>query len=106
MGILDKIKGLLAGGTGSTSDGRSMYFYIQCKACGEKIRVRVDAYNDLQQEFDENDRTSGYTLEKDVLGTKCFRMMHLHVTFDAGRRILEQSVENGLLISKEQYMQQ
>jgi hypothetical protein len=105
VGLLDKVTALFSAKGGADSDGRATYFYVKCGACGEKIRVRVDTYNDLAQEFDDNDRTSGYTLEKDVLGSKCFRMMHLHVQFDAGRRMQEKSVTNGTLITKEEFQQ-
>jgi len=108
MGFLDSIKSLFSGGKGGSGverEGRAMYFYVRCNACGEKIRVRVDLYNDLIQEFGENDNVAGYSVEKDVLGNKCFRMMHLHAQFNQGRRLLEQSVSNGTLITKEEYLQ-
>jgi DNA-directed RNA polymerase subunit N (RpoN/RPB10) len=107
MGFLDKLTSLFAGkgGGGVESDGRGMYFYVRCAACGEKIRVRVDTFNDLAQEFDDKDKVSGYTLDKDVMGTRCFRMMHLHIQFDSGKRILDKSVQNGTLVSKEEYLQ-
>lgn len=103
MGFLDKLTALFSS-KGGGDDGRALYFYVKCGACGEKIRVRVDAYNDLTQEFDDNDRTSGYRLEKDILGNTCFRMMHLHVEFDTGKRILQKTVTNGALISKEEFL--
>jgi len=107
MGFLDKLASLFAGRkeTGVEKDARAMYFHVKCNACGEKIRLRVDSYNDLAQEFDDNDKTSGYALEKDVLGSKCFRMMHLHVAFDSGKRIMETRVDHGVLISKEEFLQ-
>jgi hypothetical protein len=107
MGVLDRLTSLFSSKKDRLvdSDGRALYFYVKCSTCDEKIRVRVDMYNDLAQEFDENDRTSGYTLDKDVLGNQCFRMMHLHVTFDSSKRILEKSVENGTLITKEEFLQ-
>lgn len=107
MGLLKKISSLFGGAAGRSedSDGRALYFYVKCDSCGEKIRVRVDLYNDLAQEFDDNDRTSGYTLEKDVLGNNCFRLMHLHATFDNGRRLVEKSVSHGTLITREEYLQ-
>ena len=107
MGLLDRLTSLFAGKKDALveSDGRALYFYVKCGKCDEKIRVRVDVYNDLAQEFDENDKTSGYTLEKDVLGSQCFRMMHLHVAFDTGKHILEKRVENGVLITKEEFLQ-
>jgi len=107
MGLLSKLSSLFGGAKDKSvdSDGRALYFYVKCNNCGEKIRVRVDMFNDLAQEFDDNDRTSGYALEKDVLGNNCFRMMHLHVAFDSGKRITEKSIENGSLITKEEYSQ-
>ncbi len=107
MGFLDRLSALFSGkrDSSSDSDGRAVYFYVKCSSCGEKIRVRVDMFNDLAQEFDDNDRTSGYTLEKDVLGNNCFRLMHLHVAFDSSKRIVEKSVTNGVLITKEEFAQ-
>ncbi len=107
MGILDKLSGILGpkGGGKATEpvDEHGMYFYVRCNACGEKIRVRADKRWDLAQEYDDNDRVCGYTMDKDVLGNKCFRMMYLHVEFDRAYRITKQTVQNGTLISKEEY---
>lgn len=110
MGILDSIKSLFsstggAASSGVDSDKRAMYFYVSCNACGEKIRVRVDMYNDLAQEFDSKERVSGYVLNKDVLGSKCFKLMRLHLQMDPSRRLIAKSIENGTFITKEQYLQ-
>ena len=111
MGILDKLTSLFSGkGGGSTgsveSDGRAMYFYVRCDACGEKLRIRVDMYNELAQEFDDNEHISSYTLDKDIMGSKCFRMMHMHIQFDKGKHIVEQTLDKGTLITKAEYLQQ
>jgi hypothetical protein len=103
VGILDSVKAALGGGKAGSridSDGRAVYFYVRCNACGEKIRVRVDTFNDLLQEFDDRERVSGYTVTKDVMGNACFKMMHLHAEFDGGKRLIASSVENGTLITK------
>jgi hypothetical protein len=107
VGLLDSLRAALGGGKASAvdSDGRAVYFYVRCNACGEKIRVRVDTYNDLMQEFDDRERVSGYSIEKDVIGNKCFKMMHLHADFDAGKRMSGASVENGTLISKTEFLE-
>jgi hypothetical protein len=109
VGILDKLSKLLGGkggGAGNVErDGRALYFYVRCNACGEKLRIRVDTFNELAQEFDDSEKTSGYTLDKEIMGNGCFRMMHLHVQFDGGKRILQQTLDNGALISKDEYTQ-
>jgi hypothetical protein len=101
MGLLDRLGSLFSGQGGDNG----VYFYVKCKACGEKIKIRANPGSDFMPEYGEDDKTSGYTLEKDVLGTKCFRMMHLHVQFDSARRIVKTSVDNGALISKEEFLQ-
>lgn len=109
MGILDTLASLFSGkGGGSTSkaesDGRALYFYVRCNACAEKLRIRVDTFNELAQEYDDNERTSGYTLDKEIMGSTCFRMMHLHVDFDKNKHIIEQSLDKGTLITKAEYL--
>ena len=106
MGLLDSLKAAFGGGKAGSSidsDGRAVYFYVRCNACGEKIRVRVDTFNDLLQEFDERERVSGYTVQKDVMGNKCFKMMHLQAEFDGGKRLTASSVDNGTLITKAEF---
>jgi DNA-directed RNA polymerase subunit N (RpoN/RPB10) len=110
MGLLDGLKGLFSGGksggnSGVESDGRAIYFYVQCNSCGEKIRVRIDTYNELAQEFDDNDKESGWTLDKDVMGNKCFKMMHLHADFDRNKKLVDKAIDKGSLITKEAYLQ-
>jgi hypothetical protein len=109
MSILDTLAALFSGKNKTASnkpesDGRALYFYMRCNNCNEKLRIRVDTFNELMQEFDDNERTSGYTLDKDIMGNACFRMMHLHVTFDKNKRIIEQTLDKGILISKQEYL--
>jgi hypothetical protein len=107
MGLLDSLKAALGGGKGGSvdSDGRAVYFYVRCNACGEKIRVRIDTYNDLLQEYDDRERVSGYSVQKDVIGNNCFKMMHLNADFDSGKRLSKAVVENGTLISKTEFLE-
>lgn len=105
MGFLKKLGSIFSGGGGGDSDGRGLYFYVRCNNCGEKIRVRVDTFNELSQNIDESDRVVGYSVDKDVMGNQCFRMMHLHVDFDSGKRITSKKVDHGVLLSKDEYLQ-
>lgn len=105
MGILDALKGIFGGKGGGGSDPSGRYFYIRCNACGEAIRVRVSMTHDLSQEFDGGDNPSGYIVNKDVMGSACFKVMHLTVQFDGGRRVTEQKVTEATLISREEYEQ-
>jgi len=103
MGLLRRLGSLFSAPTGSPDeDGRALWLYVQCEHCGEKIRVRVDKVNDLQQEFGE-DAITGYTLRKDIIGQKCFRMLTAEVRFDRNRKVLSQSIEGGRFITRQEY---
>ena len=60
--------------------------------------------NDLQQEFVENsDDVAGFSVNKGVVDSKCFRPMTLTMQFDRRRRELERSVEGGELVEREDW---
>ena len=64
MGFL---KNLFGGGKSAARDEHAMFYYVQCKKCGEKVRVRVDARWDLDQEYEgQGDLVSGYVARKEV----------------------------------------
>ena len=102
MALLGKLLGGLFGkGQSETSDG-GMYYYVRCKKCGEKIRVRIARW-DLCEDFEgEGDAVSGYTCSKDVVGQKCFRTIHLSLKFDRNRREVSRSCSGGEFITREE----
>jgi len=85
-------------GAGSPVDSHALVFYVRCDRCGEVIRVRADRRWDLVQELD--DGVTGYTLYKDVLGTRCNQLMRLVVRFDRDYRITRQEVQGGRFASR------
>lgn len=52
MNILKKFSKILSSPPPRTE--RAMYLYMQCNKCGEKLRARVDVWNELTPEYDEN----------------------------------------------------
>jgi len=103
MGLSSRLGKLFSALAGSADeDERALWLYVQCDHCGEKIRVRVDKVNDLQQEFGE-DTITGYTLHKDIIGQKCFRMLTAEVHFDRNRKVLSQSITGGHFITRQEY---
>jgi hypothetical protein len=103
MGLLRKLGSIFGGKPEHEGDENAIIFYVRCNACGEVIRVRADRRWDLMQEFDDNDRISGYTLRKDVLGTKCFRMMTVEMSFDRTYGITDKSVQGGTFATADEY---
>jgi hypothetical protein len=59
---------------------------VECAACGEVIRARVEKAEELQAAFDDDDRVSGYTLTKELVGARCRNLVHLEVSFDERQR--------------------
>ncbi|MDP8923200.1 MAG: hypothetical protein M3O34_10045 [Chloroflexota bacterium] len=107
MGILDAIKSALGfggGAGGEAGDRDAMYLYVRCSRCGDVVRVRVNLANEPAQEFDESgDKVTGYTLNKTIIDSKCFRPIPVTVRFDPRRRELEREIEGGEFVGREEY---
>ena len=68
------------------------------------MRVRINLQNDLDPEYeDEGDRSSGYTLHKDVLGAWCQNMMRLTIHYDVNRRETGREAEGATLIDRAEF---
>ncbi len=82
-------------------DPHAIVFYVRCEHCGEVVRVRADRRWDLVQEF--GDGVVGYTLHKEILGTRCNRMMTARIGFDGRYAITSQEAHGGAFASQEEY---
>ena len=103
MGFL---KNLFGGGKSAARDEHAMFYYVQCKKCGEKVRVRVDARWDLDQEYEgQGDLVSGYVARKEVMGNKCFRMIKMTIHYNSSRIEVEREVEGGEFITQHDFEQ-
>jgi hypothetical protein len=101
---MDFLRRLFGGGSGSGAGGdNALYLYVKCGKCGSPLRVRVDPRNELSPEFDESEGVSGYLLRKEMMDSKCFRLMYATLRFDARRREIGREVEGGEFISAEEY---
>lgn len=84
-----------------TGEAQAFVFYVRCDRCGEVVRARADRRWDLLQELGEG--SGGYSLHKDVLGTRCNALMHVLVRFDDTYRITHQEVAGGRFVSAAEY---
>ncbi len=105
MGILDAIKSALGFGGGSgAGDRNAMFLYVRCKRCRDVVRVRVNTSNEPAQEYDEGgDKVAGYTLNKTIVDSKCFRPIPVTIRFDARRREQGREIEGGEFVDEEAY---
>jgi hypothetical protein len=90
-------------GQGASPDNNVLHLYVRCQRCGAPVHVRVHLYNDLAVEYDENENVSGYRLHKEMMDSRCFRLIYADVRFDRNRRELERSIEGGEFVSEEEY---
>ncbi len=92
----------LFGGDAPASDS-AIHLYVRCDRCGAPVHVRVDPRNDLVIEYGDDDDASGYRLIKEIMDSRCFRLMRAEIEYDRGRRELSRTLEGGTFISKEEY---
>jgi len=69
---------------------------VRCSKCGEVIQVRVDTRYELRQ--DVHGGREVRALDKDVLGTGCFALIHVHAVLAPDLTIIGQEVSGGELV--------
>lgn len=77
-----------------------LWVYIQCSNCSEKLKIRINPRADLIAESGET-LGSCYTLHKEAMDNKCYRLIKVYLEFDANRNILKQEIQGGKFIDKE-----
>ena len=85
-------------------DEKAYWIYVQCGECSEKIRARIDLYNDLSIEYGEDGEKDIYICRKTILGkARCFRRLEVTLTFDSRRKLLDREIAGGAFISAEDF---
>jgi len=97
MGLLDKVASLFSSKPSAGADD-AVHIYVECARCKSKVHVRLDKRHDLSQ-----GEGGGYFVRKEIMDSKCFRLMTAEVAFDSGYRVESQDIQGGRFISKEEY---
>lgn len=92
----------LFGGKSSPAD-HALHLYVRCSHCGAPVHVRVNLYNDLAVEFGDNEDIAGYYLRKEIMDSRCFRLIYADLRFDRNRREIARSIEGGEFIAQEEF---
>lgn len=92
----------LFGGGAKPAGDHALHLYVKCSRCGSAVHVRVDLYNDLSSDYGDTD-AEGYTLFKEIMDDRCFRLMRATIQFDARRNETSREVEGGTFISEAEY---
>lgn len=100
MGLFKKLSRLLA--PSAKDEERAYWLYVQCKRCGEKIKTRVDLYNDLSPIYTETGVT--YFCRKVLIGQQqCYQKVEVEMSFDERRQLTDRQISGGSFISEEAY---
>jgi hypothetical protein len=101
MGFLRR----LFGGAVSDAADQALHLYVKCNRCGRIVHVRVDLRNDLAADYGDT-AAEGYTLVKEVMDDRCFRLMRAELQFDARKREISREVEGGTFVDEETWQAQ
>ena len=97
MGLLDKLSSLF-GSKGAGGGDDAVHIYVECERCKSKVHVRLDRRHDISVRED-----GGHYVRKEIMDSKCFRLMAAEITFDSAYRIQSQEVQGGRFISATEY---
>jgi len=95
----------LFGGSGAPAIDNAIHLYVRCHRCSAPVHVRVDPRNDLVIEYGDDEDASGYRLIKEIMDSRCFRIMRAEIEYDRGRRELSRQIEGGAFVTKDEYDQ-
>ncbi len=97
MGLLEKLSALF-GGRASGGRDDAIHIYVECERCKSKVHVRLDRRHDISQREE-----GGYFVRKEIMDSKCFRLMAAEITFDSAYRIQSQEVQGGRFLTREEF---
>jgi len=97
MGFLGKLVSLFGSkSSGATDD--AVHIYVECERCKSKVHVRLDRRHDISLRED-----GGYYVRKEIMDSKCFRLMAAEITFDSTYRIQSREVQGGRFVTREEF---
>src|SRR5262245_11348181 len=102
---MNLLRRLFGGGGGEAIIDNAIHLYVRCNRCNAPVHVRVDPRNDLVIEYGDDEDASGYRLIKEIMDSRCFRLMRAEIEYDRARRELNRQIEGGTFISREEYDQ-
>lgn len=99
MGLFDKIKSIFSGGD---KQSNLIEIYLKDNKCGNQMKLMFRKSYDIQRVYEDN-RDAAFEIKKIVVCDNCYNKINLHLEFDKRYNIIEQEIENGEIIAKEEY---
>jgi hypothetical protein len=97
MGLLEKLASLF-GSTSSGATDDAIHIFVECERCKSRVHVRLDRRHDISAREE-----GGYYVRKEIMDSKCFRLMAAEITFDSAYRIQNREVQGGRFLTQEEF---
>jgi len=97
MGLLERLSALFSPKPSKGADD-AIHIYVECGRCKSKVHVRLDKRHDLSL-----GEGGGYFVRKEIMDSKCFRLMTAEIGLDSATRVKTQELQGGRFITKEEY---
>jgi hypothetical protein len=98
MGFLKRITSFFSA-PAPVDDKREYWIHVRCNRCGERVRARVDLWNELSWTDPESGSNSAYTCRKVLMGSgTCFQQIEVNLYFDSNRKLIERKTTGGKFI--------
>lgn len=99
------LRRLFGGNDNNREHDGAIHVYVECGRCHAVVHVRVDPRNDLMPEYGDGDDLTGYRLIKEIMDSRCFRLMRAEIEYDVRRREINRMIEGGAFITRDEYEQ-
>jgi hypothetical protein len=97
MGLLDKLSSLF-GVKGAGGGDDAIHIYVECERCKSRVHVRLDRRHDISLREDGR-----YYVRKEIMDSKCFRLMAAEITFDSAYRVHSQEIQGGRFLTQAEF---
>ena len=97
MRILDKLLSFFGGTPRSRADD-AIHIYVECERCRSRVHVRLDRRHDISVREE-----GGYFVRKEIMDSKCFRLMRAEITFDSADRVQAQECQGGRFLTQAEF---
>ena len=99
------LRRLFGGDDNNRERDGAIHLYVECGRCHAVVHVRIDPRSDVMPEYGDGDDLTGYRLIKEIMDSRCFRLMRAEIEYDARRREINRTIEGGAFITRDEYEQ-
>lgn len=97
MKIFQFIKNIFSG-----NNSKIINIYLQCNDCDDKLKIVLRKGYDISRIYKKSDK-GDYQVKKVAICNDCYSKIPLLIKFNNNYEIIDQEINNGKMITKEEY---